>query len=345
MTNTALNIVRPPRLLELLGEDFSGAELDRVLGLNGERVPWEVWDEALYAPLADFLSRPGKEFRARLVGVAWELAGMRGAPPAELGLVVEVLHAGSLIVDDIEDDSTYRRGELALHKRWGLPRALNAGCWLYFWPDALLERMQLAPSIELAVRRLISRTLLRAHQGQAIDLSTRVFDLAQSEVASVVNVATRLKTGALMQLAASLGAVAAGGPPRTVSELGRFGEGLGVALQMLDDLGGIVSESRCHKGHEDLITGRITWPFAWAAAELDPLAYAQLQLRARKVEKRELHPEVLARTLRELVEKPGRRAITEHLARCFASLENTFGHVPVLADVKAEIELLGRSYG
>lgn len=345
MTNTALNIDRPPRLVELLGQDFSEGELDRVLGLAGERVPWEVWDEALYAPLADFLSRPGKEFRARLVGLAWELVGMRGAPPAELGLVVEVLHAGSLIVDDIEDDSTYRRGELALHKRWGLPRALNAGCWLYFWPDALLERMELAPPIELAVRRLISRTLLRAHQGQAIDLSTRVFELQQSEVLGVASVATRLKTGALMQLAASLGAVAAGAPRQTVAELGRFGEGLGVALQMLDDLGGIVSESRCHKGHEDLLTGRVTWPFAWAARELDPLAYAQLQDLAHKVHERELHPEVVARALREQVERPGRRAIDEHLARSFAALESTFGRIPVLADVKAEIELLGRSYG
>jgi geranylgeranyl pyrophosphate synthase len=172
-----------------------------------------------------------------------------------------------------------------------------------------------------------------------------VFELAQSDVPSVVSVSTRLKTGALMQLAASLGAVAAGGPRHVVTALGSFGQRLGVALQMLDDLGGIISEARCHKGHEDAITGRATWPFAWAARELDPLAYAQLQRRAREVHQRELHPEVLARSLREVVEEPGKRAISEHLSRTVAELEATFGHVPALVEVKAEIELIARSYG
>ena len=209
MTNHALAIDTTPPLVELLSEQFSERELDRLLDLQGQTIPWAVWDEALYGPLADFLARPGKEFRARLVDTAWELAGRKTAPPAELRWIVEVLHAGSLIVDDIEDDSSYRRGELALHKKWGLGRALNAGSWLYFWSDWLIERLELAPPVELAARRLVDRTLLRAHQGQALDLSTRVYDLAQADVPAVVTVTTQLKSGALMQLATSLGAVAA----------------------------------------------------------------------------------------------------------------------------------------
>jgi geranylgeranyl pyrophosphate synthase len=345
MTNTALVIDQNPPVLEALAEQFSEAELDRLLALGGEHVPWAVWDQALYGPLSDFLSRPGKQFRARLLDLAWEMAGQRGAPPPELGLVIEVLHAGSLIVDDIEDDSTYRRGELSLHKKWGLPRALNAGSWLYFWPDSLIERMQLAPPIELGVRRLVDRTLLRAHQGQALDLSTRVFDLAQRDVPSVVSVTTRLKTGALMQLAAELGAVAAGAPRPLVVALGNFGQRLGSALQMLDDLGGVVSEARCHKGHEDLLGGRPIWPFAWIARELEPMHYAKLVVLARQVHRRDAHPELLAEQLRELVAKSGREEVTRHLGRAFADLEAAVGHVPALADVKAEIELIGRSYG
>lgn len=345
MTNTALVIDRNPPILEALAEQFTEAELERVLALQGEKVPWAVWDQALYGPLADFLSRPGKELRARLVDLAWEIAGQRGAPPPELRLVVEVLHAGSLIVDDIEDDATYRRGELALHKKWGLPRALNAGSWLYFWSDSLVERMALAPPVELAVRRLIDRTLLRAHQGQALDLSARVFDLAQRDVPSVVSVTTRLKTGALMQLAAELGAVTAGGPRPVVAALGSFGQRLGVALQMLDDLGGIVSEERCHKGHEDLLDGRPTWPFAWVARELDPMQYAKLAITARHVHRRDTHPEVLAEKLRARVAKSGRSEVSRVFEHAFAELEAVVGDVPALSDVRAEIDLIGRSYG
>jgi geranylgeranyl pyrophosphate synthase len=345
MTNTAVVIDRNPPILKALAEQFSEVELEHLLALRGEKVPWTVWDRALYGPLSDFLSRPGKEFRARLLDLAWEMAGQRGAPPPELRLVVEVLHAGSLIVDDIEDDSTYRRGDLALHKKWGLPRALNAGCWLYFWTDALVERMELAPPIELGVRRLVDRTLLRAHQGQALDLSTRVFDLAQCDVPSVVSVTTRLKTGALMQLAAELGAVVAGSPRPLVAALGSFGQRLGVALQMLDDLGGIVSEERRHKGHEDLLAGRPTWPFAWVARDLVPTKYAKLARLARHVHRRDMHPEVLAEELRARVAQSGREEVSRHLAQAFGDLEAVVGDVPALADVRAEIELLGRSYG
>jgi geranylgeranyl pyrophosphate synthase len=345
MTNPALALDETPQLLEMLSQHFSENELDRSLGLEGERVPWAVWDQALYGPLADFLSRPGKEFRARLVDLAWEVAEGRGAPPPELRLLVEVLHAGSLIVDDIEDDSTYRRGELTLHKKWGLPRALNAGSWLYFWPGLLIERMELAPATELSLRRLVERTLLRAHQGQALDLSTRVFELAQRDVPSVVSVTTRLKTGALMQLAAELGAVAAGAPRSLVQTLGRFGQQVGVGLQMLDDLGGIVSAARCHKGHEDLLNARPTWPFAWSARELEPMVYAQLVVLARQVHRRELHPEALAERLRERLEESGNARATQHLASAFADLRTVVGDAPCLRDVKADIDLIGRSYG
>ena len=344
MTNHALAIDTTPPLVELLSEQFSERELDRLLDLQGQTIPWAVWDEALYGPLADFLARPGKEFRARLVDTAWELAGRKTAPPAELRWIVEVLHAGSLIVDDIEDDSSYRRGELALHKKWGLGRALNAGSWLYFWSDWLIERLELAPPVELAARRLVDRTLLRAHQGQALDLSTRVYDLAQADVPAVVTVTTQLKSGALMQLATSLGAVAAAGPRPVVGALEQFGRRLGVGLQMLDDLGGIVSEKRCHKGHEDLLGGRPTWPFAWAAEELDQAAYAELRCLARRVQHRDTHPEVLAERLRELVGVSGQRHVDEYLARAFGDLTAGVGNAPVLASVKSDLELLLRSY-
>ena len=52
----------------------------------------------------------------------------------------EIIHAGSMIVDDIEDDSSERRGAPAVHRLHGLPLALNAGNWMYFAPFRLVER-------------------------------------------------------------------------------------------------------------------------------------------------------------------------------------------------------------
>jgi geranylgeranyl pyrophosphate synthase len=344
MSNTALALTESP-LLELLSEQFSERALDRTLGLDGRTVPWAVWDDALFGPLADFFSRPGKELRARIVEAVWELAGQRSPVPRELPLVVEVLHAGSLVIDDIEDGSAYRRGAPALHTSWGLPRALNAGCWLYFWTDALIERMALAPPVELGVRRLVNRTLLRAHQGQALDLSTRVAQLAQPDVPAVVEVTTKLKTGALVQLAAGIAAVAAAAPTPFVRSVSSFGEKLGVALQMHDDLGSIVSEARCHKGHEDLLGGRPTWPWAWAAADLAPVAYEKLRLQSLEVVRHDLHPEYLAEALRDHVAERGRARTAKLVRGAFGELRQSVGESPALAEIKSVIDAVEKSYG
>jgi geranylgeranyl pyrophosphate synthase len=345
MTNSAFVLDPRTPLAELLDEQFEAPALDQLLGLDGESVPWSAWEDSLYGPLADFLSRPGKEFRARLVNIAWRLGGKRTPAPRELPLIVEALHAGSLIVDDIEDESAYRRGAPALHTTHGVPTALNAGCWLYFWPHALVDRLGLHPTVELEIRRLLSQTLLRAHQGQALDLSVCVHDLAPKDVGSVVAATTRLKTGALMQLAAQIGAVAAGARPEVSTALGRFGRELGVGLQMADDLGGLVSEKRCHKGHEDLIHARPTWPWAWLSRSLDSVGYARLVAFGREVSRRELHPELLAEELRARLEKPGRERVRQHLFVTLANLRGVAGDAPAFAEIEREIEDLEASYG
>jgi hypothetical protein len=83
-------------------------------------------------PVHGFLSRPGKRIRACLLQAGFELAGGRGKPPELMLDFVELLHAGSLVIDDIEDDSDSRRGQPTLHRQLGIPIALNAGNWMYF---------------------------------------------------------------------------------------------------------------------------------------------------------------------------------------------------------------------
>src|SRR5215813_1995113 len=113
---------------------------------------------------------------------------------------------GSLVVDDIEDGSMIRRGKPALHIRYGLPTALNAGNWLYFWPFQLIKALELPNRTALSVYEDYHRTLLRAHVGQAMDLGSGVDRLPQSRVPEVCLATMELKTGALMGFAMVLGA-------------------------------------------------------------------------------------------------------------------------------------------
>jgi geranylgeranyl pyrophosphate synthase len=334
-------------LVSLIRGEFSESRLASALDLGEERVPERLWSTCLCGPLLELLGRPGKEFRSRLVEVAYDVSAGPGSRrmPEQLPLLVEILHAGSLIIDDIEDDSRWRRGKPTLHLLVGVPLALNAGNWLYFLPHSVLERMQLEPAVELELRRALDRGVLRCHYGQALDLGARLGSLAQREVHDVVSLSTRLKTGSLLELAAELGGAAAGAEARLRAELARFGRDYGVALQMLDDLSGLYEESRAHKGHEDLLQGRPTWPWAWLARRLDELSYSRLQHRAREVERRELHPEELAKRLRSELGATPYRAIHQQLARALARLERHVDGRCALAPLTAEIERLEHAYG
>jgi geranylgeranyl pyrophosphate synthase len=169
---------------------------------------------------------------------------------------IELIHAGSLVVDDIEDGSPVRRGRPALHVRYGIPTALNAGNWLYFWPFQLLKETGLAEEDLLHVYERYHRTLLRAHFGQALDLGAKVDSLAQSAVVQVCLASMRLKTGALMGFATLLGGAIANAAEKTLSVLDDFGRDLGVALQMFDDLGNVIGKCEPSKRFEDLILSK-----------------------------------------------------------------------------------------
>jgi hypothetical protein len=270
-------------------------------------VPQRLLERALFEPLSKASRRPGKEFRARLSGICWEVSGGEGAAPRELGLIVEALHLGSLIVDDIEDESECRRGVPCLHQQVGLPLALNAGNWLYFWPGAVLSRAGFDAHVELALRRAIDRAVLRCHYGQALDLSVRVGELRQLEVRDVVFATTRLKTGSLMELAAELGATAARADPESLSVLAELGAELGVALQMLDDLTGICVERQ-----------------AVQRGELDPL--------------------LLAAQLAEQIGEVGRAAIQKRLNDARRRVTARFAGSPALGELEREFERL-EAYG
>ncbi len=304
-----------------------------------------LWDRALIGPALDVLSRSGKGFRGRLLEHSWVLAG--GAPghiPELLPLAIEVLHAGSLIIDDIEDDSSTRRGEPTLHRRVGLPLALNTGNWLYFLSLSLLSRLPVGPALRLELFEDISLCLLHCHQGQALDLSVAVTSAPRATVPRVVETVTRLKTGALTGLASTLGARTANAPPHVVEAIGAFGTEVGVGLQMLDDWSGLHVEARRDKGVEDLRLGRPTWPWAWLARGENQLAYADL---AHKVRDSVTDWE-FDQARKVMVSRLGAlpvESIGGHFARAVSTLRQELDGSVDLEPVEAELEALVEAYG
>lgn len=338
------SLARPAALPSLV------SALDRALAPDGTSsldpsVPVGVWRRALVGPASEFLARPGKELRTTIVRAGWLLGG-GGAHdmPEQLPLVIELLHAGSLIIDDVEDGSALRRGAPALHELVGVPLAINTGSWMYFWALAELDALELPVERALAAHRLATTTLVRCHQGQALDLATRIADLHVAEVAPVVAATTRLKTGALCRFAAELGALAAGASDDVRAAIGCFGESMGCALQMLDDLGSLTSPARRDKAHEDLRGGRPTWPWAWLA-EHGPFAWTRLATLSRTVVAGTGDIDELATSLASAVNNTGRTRVRTALDGCLASLVAAVGTNPVTEMIASELARMENSYG
>lgn len=308
-------------------------------------LPPALWEQALIGPAREFLQRPGKQFRARLVDAGWTLAGGAGSgAPLELVLAVELIHAGALIVDDVQDGAVTRRGAPALHRLVGVPLALNTGGWLYFLPLALVDRAGFDAEIAIALQRCMQQTMLICHEGQALDLAWRVTDLDQVDVASVVAETTARKTAALTESAAVLGALAAGASTACVQGLGAFGHELGVGLQMFDDLGSLTNPARAEKAAEDLGGARPTWPWAWAAQSCDPASYLELVREARRVAAG-ASCEPLAQRLAARVAGIGEACARARLRESFACLRASSSVASAVERLERDFQGLAESYG
>jgi len=330
-----------PALLLLLEEQFlKGDDPDADLARS---LPSGLWSDALLAPLRDFLARPSKGFRAELVSWGYRLGGGSGQAPAVLALIIECLHAGSLIVDDIEDASLERRGAPALHCSFGVARALNTGNYLYFWPQLLLARAGLDDAARLSAHERIALCLTRCHEGQALDLQVRADQLPQRDVPRVALTISRMKTGGLLALAMALGALAAGAARERVDMIADLGRALGVGLQTLDDVSGIMNVARRHKALEDLQHARVTWLWATLAEELDAPAY-ETRLRELRALMDGGPADALVERLRFQVGTLGVRRARAHVQAALSTLERQLGMNGLREEVLTEFTRLERRY-
>jgi geranylgeranyl pyrophosphate synthase len=302
----------------------AAAELDALLRLKHGLVADQIWQGVLLRPIDDLASRPGKGFRGRLVSLAYRLTS--GAAQCSLmarqrcemlGHIAELIHAGSLIVDDIQDSSSMRRGAPALHIRYGIPVALNAGNWLYFWPFELIKKAHLSRQAESLAYERCQRMLLRAHFGQALDVGANIETIEQEQVAGVCLASMELKSGALMGFALVLGGLVAELPERGLAVLDEFGQDLGVALQMFDDLGNVQGKREPAKQYEDLLLRRPSWVWACAAQDYSAEDYRRFTEVVRQLPGSAPLERWLERT--GLIENCRRRAL-EHMNASFETL-------------------------
>lgn len=230
------------------------------------------WSTFLHDPAREFMSRPKKEFRAELVSIGCALYS-KGVPPtskqkialAELSRVLEWIHAGSLIVDDIQDDSKERRGGPTAHRLYGVGPALNLGNWMYFEALKALHALDVEDCVKLKIISCAHEAMHQAHLGQALDLGANMMDLSVEQIQEVVCKSHSLKSGALVALALQVGALI-GDKDADLQLLLELGTQLGSSLQRFDDVGNLKFGSADLKSLEDLTLGRPSWIWLYLAS-------------------------------------------------------------------------------
>jgi octaprenyl-diphosphate synthase len=221
----------------------------------------------LREPAEDLLARGGKRWRPVLLCLSCELLGGTGEA-LELTPLVEFPHSGSLILDDLEDNSDIRRGKPAAHILYGADTAINSGCFLYFLPLSLLEESGLSGDLRLRLYRYYGQALRSLHLGQSLDIAwhrDRDFIPAPGEYFFM----GRHKTGALARLAGLAGAAAAGAAEEEGERLGRLWEDFGLAFQILDDVTNLRQGNPGKNRGDDIVEGKKSLPLIYACRSLE----------------------------------------------------------------------------
>ena len=178
---------------------------------------------------------------------------------------VELVHNFSLIHDDIQDNSNLRRGRRTVWKKWGIAQALNAGDSMFALAHIALRRLEELVPIDIALKaqHILPKACLTLTQGQYLDLSYEDRkDLSVEDYWPMI----KGKTAALLAACTELGALLAGVKEDIVKSYRSFGEFIGLAFQVQDDILGIWGDiTLTGKSVEsDLLAGKKSLPVLFA---------------------------------------------------------------------------------
>jgi octaprenyl-diphosphate synthase len=217
----------------------------------------------------------GKRVRPAVLLMSARLCGYTGPRAVLNAAVVEFIHTATLVHDDIIDDAELRRGQKAVHSRWGNDVTVLAGDFLY------IKSMAMALTQDtLDVVRLLCDVTLRMIEGEIYQLTKNgVVDLTEDEHFEII----RRKTAFLFAGCAQIGGMLGQAGEARELELREYGFNLGIMFQLVDDLLDFTGEAETigKPIGGDLREGKITLPIIHllkhGGAEAETLVRAMVQ--------------------------------------------------------------------
>jgi len=223
-------------------------------------------DVVLINQLAGYIvGSGGKRLRPQLVLLSAGACGLDSSQPPErtrhsitVAAIIEFIHTATLLHDDVVDASDMRRGQDTANAVWGNEAAVLVGDFLYSRAFEMMVDVQ-----RMEVMGILASTTNRIAEGEVMQLlNVREPDLTEAQYVEVIEA----KTARLFQAATHLGALLADQDEATCQAMGRYGQNLGTAFQIADDVLDYRSDSDTMGKNvgDDLAEGKTTLPLIYA---------------------------------------------------------------------------------
>src|SRR5690242_3858871 len=247
-----------------LGQALSAREVFELVRDDLKRVETEISRESVASvdaitAIGQYLQEAGgKRLRPSLLLLSSKLIGDGGDSAIRMGAVVEMIHAATLVHDDVIDAAETRRGRPSTNVQWGNHTCVLAGDWLYMQAFQITLRERNFHVLDL----LIGLTQMMV-EGELLQLE-RIGRIGVTE-ADCMELVDR-KTACLFSVCAKLGALVAGADSQTEERLGEYAWNLGMAFQLVDDVLDFTAREKTlgKPVGGDLREGKVTLPLVYA---------------------------------------------------------------------------------
>jgi octaprenyl-diphosphate synthase len=209
-------------------------------------------------------SAGGKRLRPALLLLSSKLVGEVGQAAIHLGAVVELIHAATLVHDDVIDTAQTRRGRASTNVKWGNHTCVLAGDWLYMQAFQIALRERSFQMLDLLIgltQMMVEGELLQLERIGRIDVS-------EADCMELVD----RKTACLFSVCARLGGLCSQADTQTQEKLGEYAWNLGMAFQLVDDVLDFTSREKVlgKPVGGDLREGKVTLPLVYALERATP---------------------------------------------------------------------------
>ena len=276
--------------------------------------------EELYAPVRYMLSLGGKRLRPVLLLMSNEMFGGDYNKVLPAALTVEMFHNFTLLHDDIMDKAPTRRAQQTVHEKWNSDTAILSGDALFV--QSMRELQKCTAEKRSEVFNLFLRTALEVCEGQQLDMNfEKRNDVSLEEYISMI----RLKTAVLIAASLQMGAILAGASEEEQKSVYSFGENIGIAFQLHDDLLDMYGDNK-KTGKQtggDILTNKKTFLLIKAMELADDAHRGELR---NILSNKHLQSEIKVKTVKNIfdrldVKQHAEQLISEYFSKTFSVFE------------------------